>query len=361
MGSLPKVQWLYNVTLLGFLSGLAVTYRLWIAESEIPAFSLFPAIPSVVSTILSSVLAISLIVQLFFKRWLLFPLLSVGTVVALCLLDVNRFQPWVYFYTVLLLIFSLFPFQYYRFKSWEPIIQAVKWVLILLLIWSGLNKLNMHYFEQVAEYTVSGLSPLLGVSESTLKYLAWPVPVIQIVSVLFLFVGKLKRIGLVALAITQLVAVVLINGLNGWNLAVAPWNITVVALLIIGFSSPHRGITLYSFKRFAFVKVLLITVGSLPLFQSVISVPPLNFSLYSGKGLYGFVYIEKSDQLEIAVPKEAVIDVGTMYMVDLVRWSDQVYHLPLYSSEQNFELLEKYFVANYPKQKVFLKISGLEE
>ncbi len=360
MGSLPKVQWLYNVTLLGFLSGLAVTYRLWMAESEIPAFSLFPAIPGVVSTILSTVLVVSLIVQLFFKRWLLFPILSIVTTVFLCLLDVNRFQPWVYFYVVLLLIFSLFPFQYYRFKSWEPIIQSVKWVLILLLIWSGFNKLNMHYFEEVAEYTVSGLAPIFGISASSLKYLAWPVPVIQIVGVLFLFIGQLKRIGLVALVVTQLFAVVLINGVNGWNMAIAPWNLTVIALLIIGFSSAHRGVTLYTFKRLPFLKVLLFSVGTLPFFQSIISISPLNFSLYSGKALYGFVYIEKNNLQKIDLPEEAVIDVGTFYMVDLVRWSDQVYHLPLYPSERNFELLEKYFAANYPKQKVFLQISRME-
>lgn len=361
MGNLSTVKWIYNTILFGLLAGLVVTYKLWIPNPPIPAHSPWLDTPDFLDWILVLVLVGSLIVQIFYKQWFLFPILSMLTMMGLCILDLNRFQPWIYFYFLSMLILSSYSIRYYRFKNWDPIIKAFRWILIILLLWGGINKLNQNYFSYVSDFALSGVSYKLGLEGNSLGWIAWPVPFIQIFGALALIFRKMRLWALLFLIVNQAFAVLLINIVNNWNLAVAPWNLAVIALLLICFKKPYSAKELLWFKHNLFLKVILFSVGTLPLFQVLFELPnSLPFSLYSGKASYAFVYIESSPKIQLNLPEAAVIDLGNYTMVDLARWSDYEYHLPLYSSQANFNRVEQYFKKEYPDRTVFVKVTNYD-
>ena len=361
MGNLSTVKWIYNTIIIGLLAGLAVTYKLWIPNTPIPAHSPWLDVPNFLEWILVLVLVGSLIVQFFYKQWLLFPILSMLSMVFLCVLNLNRFQPWVYFYLISMLVLSSYSIRYYRFKDWDPVIKAFRWLLIILMLWGGINKLNQNYFTYVSDFALSGVAYNLELASSSLSWIAWPVPFIQILGALALMFRKTRLWGLLLLVINQAFAVLLINIVNHWNLAVAPWNFTVIALLLFCFKKPYDAKEMLWFKHNVFFKILLFSVGTLPLFQAILELPAsLPFSLYSGKASYAFVYIENNTEVNLNLPEVALVDLGNYTMIDLARWSDHEYHLPLYSSEANFKNVEQYFKNKYPQSDVFVKVTKYE-
>ncbi|MFC5271119.1 hypothetical protein [Adhaeribacter terreus] len=93
-----------------FLIGMLLSFNLWRSDRLFPvapALDLFPKIPSPLDLILPGLLLLALAVNCFSRKKIINHL-ALLLVFLLAIQDQNRWQPWVYIYTLCQLPFSFF-------------------------------------------------------------------------------------------------------------------------------------------------------------------------------------------------------------------------------------------------------------
>ncbi|GAB4497825.1 MAG: hypothetical protein OHK0019_32140 [Saprospiraceae bacterium] len=223
---------------LGLLGGVLLSWPLWNEAAR----ELFPALPVWGEAVAppsnweraqpfsgwdSWVKAVGLIILListliFTKRKPFLVLLNIW-LLGLCAFDLNRLQPWVWFY---LLVFSVIVFG--KKENEKAKVNALRWLLAGVYFWSGFNKLTPYFAEDnfawfceafdftkpfsrfpalgyaVAFFEMSFAAGLLW--EKTRPYFRWLVIGFHIVIIFFLI--KLD-----------------------WNRVVIPWNLAMAGMV----------------------------------------------------------------------------------------------------------------------------------
>lgn len=358
MGNLIRVKWIYNFLLLGLLGCIAISFNLWMPHSPIPAYLALPfEIPAEIQWIGLVLFLGGIAFSLLMKRWILVPMISLLGLIILIVSDLNRLQPWIYFSLIVWIPLWWYPIHYYKFKSWDSVLNALRWILILVVLWSGINKLNVYYFGYVSAYLTDGLSSLFGLKPGSLRFLAWGAPVLQILSSLLLLLPRFRTLALVALTGIQLFGVLLISAVNQWNFAIIPWNIAVLGMFWLCFYRINNRWNDFSIRKKPILQLLVLAVAILPALGKIVPIPPaLTFHLYSGQYTYGLVYVERANGPLIPnIPDDALVDVGSYWIIDLAYWSDDAYHLPLYPHLDNYQQISDSIQRQHPNKDVFLK------
>lgn len=142
---------------LGLLGGVLLSWPLWNEASR----SLFPTLPVLGEAVAplsnweraqplsgwdswgKSLGLIGLLIFTFaFPGKKLLPTLLSVALLCLCILDLNRLQPWVWFY---LLVFSVIIFG--KKEDENAKVNALRWLLAGVYFWSGFNKLTPYFAE----------------------------------------------------------------------------------------------------------------------------------------------------------------------------------------------------------------------
>ncbi|MAX81386.1 MAG: hypothetical protein CL843_14590 [Crocinitomicaceae bacterium] len=359
MGNLLRIKLSYNLLILGIITSLVLTLKLWIPPQEIPAFGILPQFPNAVNYTLVGLFLLCLIVLLIYKKWFVFPVLGLLLFIFLVLQDINRFQPWVYHYSLLWIPFLLYPVHYYKFKPWEPVLNFQRLLLMGIFLWSGIQKLNAAYFEGISAYLTSGLETSLGVPHESLQFLAWIAPFLQIIGAIGLLTPTLRNWGILLLTIIQLMGILLIAVLNKWNYVIIPWNLVIVGFLWLLFYNTKERWNDFSLGKMVGLKLVLTVVLLMPLVGKFTKLPyPVQFKLYSEFLEDSHLYLLKEDNDFSQFPSKAVRSVGSYEVINLQYWASEVYNAPLYQSNLNYEIIETEVSKIYPNTKVFLTISS---
>ena len=227
-----------SIVAIGFLSGVWMSWPLW---NETARFW-FPTLPvwgeAVAPPILGSFVhfagpigLITLLALTFLfpeKKWLLG--LSPIWLIGLCAFDLNRLQPWAWFY---LLVFVVVFFE--KKENEISTANALKWLLAGVYFWSGFNKLTPYFAEDNFAWFCEAFSftkpfnhyPTLGYTialfemsfaaglllKKTRPFFRWIV--IGFHSVIILFLLKLN-----------------------WNWVVIPWNVAMAGMVWVLNSTP---------------------------------------------------------------------------------------------------------------------------
>lgn len=232
-----------GIATLGLLAGVLLSWPLWndLVRQSFPRLPLFGGAQinndaggvAFWSVFIQPYLTIALILSagvFFQKKWLL--ALLIGWLLWLCCLDLNRLQPWVWFY---LLIFAVVFLE--KKENDTSTVNTLRWLLAGVYFWSGFNKITPYFAEDnfswfcdafaitkpFGQYPALGY--LLACAEMTfavgllwkkmLPYYRWVV--IGFHGVIILFLLKLE-----------------------WNPVVIPWNMTMAATVWVLNPTPEN-------------------------------------------------------------------------------------------------------------------------
>ncbi len=360
-------SWPVKLCALGLIVGMTFSAPLWLNFGRtLPVCALFPLGQLALLTPLLSIVtvfsAFSLVLVGVNRLAAGLLLLSMS---ALVLMDLNRLQPWVYEYCLIILLFTIADSSpEYKEKRF----QYLGLIIMAIYLFSGLEKLNWRFLTGIGPW-LGGFSPspalcLSGdqnaVSVSLLMCLG------EIFMALLLVFRRTRFLGICGCMFMHLTILAMLGpqGLN-INAVVWPWNIfqmllmagcfmelqnSGLAFLRLDFSRNRKASSLV-----VFAGVLLPVLG---LFQ--LADPYPSFSFYSGDVPRGRL-IFKAATLQKLPPQLQRIcrydRVNALCFLDFADWALIETTAPAYPSKFCLLSMAKAFVATYQPDCLVLRIS----
>jgi DoxX len=349
-----KLRLIRMITCVAFLIGILGSYKLWLTYRVFPLAPLVEGLsaPEVVHNLILLVLAASLLLLIFrLNAWVTLAFFLVLTLALV--LDQNRLQPWVYFYSLILVFF------YHPKNQPDPafVLNAIRIILICMYLWSGLHKLNVSFlsieFPQLVQDFFDGKYPSVF---KLSKILAILVPLIEIIAGMLLIFPKRRLAGLVLAVCTHLFVLLLLSGIRH-NPIVLPWNIALILLGYLVFFKNDTPINLSRWKNLA----LVFLVGIMPIFNLVNAWGDyLSWSLYSAKNKLFYVAIAEKHWKQFKYIEPALIsqgDASNPYIIDVNKWSFQELNVPVNPEYRVFRGISKHFCqSDFLENELFFMV-----
>jgi hypothetical protein len=259
-----KTDWPIRIVVATWLIQVVMTYPAWIGGCFIDEFIFtwyHPIIIPSVSLLFVAAL-VALVVFENFRKLIYFLILLLLSVLFIC--NPHLLQPWQYTHALILgaLVFN----------------NRLFLTIILggLYFWSGLNKLNPWFYDEVFCWFFSPFSNQLPI---TLSYI---IPFLEMLSgVLLLFSGMQKSAAFFCIIKHGLIATLLSPLFLNWNGVVIPWNICLALLLFLIYYQPNP--QLIAIRKTYITYFAIVGIWLAPAFWYVYWWPtPLSFHLYSG-------------------------------------------------------------------------------
>ncbi len=242
-----RLDWLHTLTVLGLLSGILLTLPQWSAIRSYPLVPVIPhfSLPNEVHLVLLLLLVTSFSGALLSKRFrTLGTSIGVLSLVVLSLLDITRFQPWIFHYLAILLLFS------YCIRSTftnNQLLDAARIVVGGIYFWSGVQKINAYFMMAIFPWFTS---PVWEIAPTILLSFFFSlgilVPFLEAAFGLGLFTKKFRTLSIISSTAMILLVLYSLGPLgHNWNSSVWPWNIAIFLTVIALFYN-----TSFSFKGF---------------------------------------------------------------------------------------------------------------
>lgn len=337
--------WTRRVLLAGTFFGMLASYRLWLTNRRFPLVSIvegFPVLEPPWDAVFFGLLLALLAAALWFPRWAI--AIFLGGAFVLVLADQTRLQPWFYLYAVMLVL-TTFPDR--------VALAANRIVLSAVYVWSGLQKLNSSFFEEVVPwFAAPAVRSLPEAAAEAAEYAIAAAPLIEVFIGTAVWLGPLRRYA-VATAVLMHAGVLLVLGPLGhdYNHVVWPWNLTMPLLVYFLFSAPPARRTWSNLRqsKAAFAAVLLI-VG-LPVFGLFgLWDSSMSFRLYSGNTTRCDLLVSASlaRRLPAWLRKYVVTPAGRPRQVDILSWALGEVGVPPLIEPRSFRALGRY-VARFAR------------
>lgn len=227
-----RTAWLRAVLLFATLSGLIASTPLWFNARIYPLTpiaSWFPILPAPWDKCLFGMMLAALVVAGWLYRQAVIAFL-VLSLFAYCQ-DQNRGQPWLYMYWVMLLL-TLFPAP-------TPI-TACRLAMAAVYLWSGVQKCNARFFKVAPAAFISPAQNwhLPAIIIRLLEACVAASPFVEIAIALALWIPGTRRPAIVTVALLHLGALLFLGPLaRNYNAVVWPWNLAMIALIWVLFST----------------------------------------------------------------------------------------------------------------------------
>ncbi len=254
----PRVAALRVTLLSAALFGMLASVKLWLTARTFPLLPVggwFPSLPSPLDKVFFAVLLLALVLAVRFYRPAILLFLVGG--LFLYLGDQNRGQPWFYLYWVLLLL-TLLPDA--------TALAACRLVVSAVYVWAGLQKCNGGFYSLVVPYMIEPAAnwfPSGGVTMVT--WLISATPAVEIFIGVALWIPALRRVAMGTTVAVHLAAMLLLGPLgHRYNLIVWPWNLAMIALVLVLFPPVRWRETLATVRRSVSAAVVTGLVCLLP-------------------------------------------------------------------------------------------------
>jgi uncharacterized membrane protein YphA (DoxX/SURF4 family) len=228
----PRARWLRIVLLGATLLGMLSCVPLWLSTREyplVPVTPWWPAAPPLYGPWLFGITLLSLVAA----AWLFRPAIVFFLLSALYLYgcDQNRGQPWIYMYWIMLLL-NLLPER--------TALAACRVVLSLVYLWAGIQKLNGTFFRVMPAWFVQPAIDwgLPHAAVSVLHAIVSSTPLLEILIGAGLWFYQTRGPAIVTAIVLHVASLVLLGPLgHNINIVVWPWNIAMIALVIVLFGA----------------------------------------------------------------------------------------------------------------------------
>ena len=299
-----------NITLVFTLIALGMSYKIWMGNEFVPRFPIHPnlAITDNVSAIQFGVLILGGLWMVFSrpKKGFLSILLLVG--MAASISDWNKVQPYFVMYFLFILLYIISKDK----KDLWPYILALSGIYL----WSGINKLNVFYYEDIVYDLASSFSN--GSFKTIVIYLGKSVPFIEIFLAIALIFKKTQKLAsILAIGLHLGILVLLIN--MNHNTIVWPWNVCMILIHFLIYKS------VLHYRSYSFAGAVAATCFILMPIIGLISSTRfayVSWDVYSGKIPYGSIYYDKREINHLSSEiKSHLINDGPMRKLHLISYS----------------------------------------
>jgi uncharacterized membrane protein YphA (DoxX/SURF4 family) len=289
----PRVRLLRLILLGATFSGMLCCIPLWLNTREYPLVPLLPSwliLPSSYGPLLLGLVLASLVAAIWFFRPAVLFFLMASLYLYGC--DQNREQPWFYMYWVMLLL-NLLP---------EPTaLAACRVAFSFVYFWAGIQKLNGAFFHNIPAWFIQpGVDwGLPNAMIMVIEICVLLTPFLEIFIAAGLWFGKTRPFA-ITIAIMLHVAALLFLGPIGRdiNRIIWPWNIAMIALLIVLFVNHERGSPVQTLRelRRSWSSLVVIGIYALLPILSLFGLwdSYLSFALYSFNLARAEVYVSQS-------------------------------------------------------------------
>lgn len=323
---------------------LCVTVGLWLPSRLYPlapVFSWLPALPAAANPLLLGSLILAVVAFGISNHraagivFLVIAAISIG-------LDLNRLQPWMYQFVLLMGVCLLIPNRQ-KASYW-------RWIFGAGYIWSGLLKLNPFFLSQGIGWLLSPFIVLHPDATFT-QWIGMTVAFSEVaVGCALLFRSTAKWGALVGMAMHVLILIAIGPFGLHWNSAVWPWNIFMIVALGILVLSRAELLPLWPMLRRGYGLSLLVLVGALP----ALSVFGL-WDTYLSSGLYtgntDQATIILSNESIALLPQQVMVQTGVVpgqgHMINLLQWSLDDTNAPSYPQEWTYVSVLREFCLGY--------------
>ena len=351
------------VTVTGLLSSFLLCIPLWTHVRIFPRAPVFEGltVSPILETLLFIMLLCTLTAVLFNLKLQRGVFLSIFIVVLLGVLDQMRFQPWVYFYFAFLLLIGLSMGKWSTKAKQEEILNTARLMIGSIYFFSGLQKLNPAFFNEIYPWMVE---PIITLFPPSVQFFAlslgYFVPILEIGIGLCLLIPKYRIVGIFG-SLAMLAFVLFTIGPLGhnWNSVVWPWNIAIVLMVVILF---HHTKTcsvkeIISTKNQILKKGVIVVFVILPFFSFLglwDSYP--SWSLYSGNITHAVVEVESSSGAILPPTAQLYLQADTVGDMELniLAWANDEINVPIYPETRVFKRIVSDLCANANEKNAYI-------
>ncbi len=321
--------------ILGLLAGFALSPKLWLSSRFYPltpVWSFLRPLHSPGDYVVFFALVTLLIVLIVAPRreilMVVFALLTLLT-----LQDQSRWQPWFYQYVFMLLAITLAGSD-----RQAAALNTCCLIVAATYLWSGLAKLNPNFINGIfPSFVEPFIARMPAPEQSLVHYLALVAPFLECAAGVGLLIRRFRPVALFC-AITMHVLVLLALGPlgRGFNVVVWPWNLTMIAFLLILFFRRTEEPALRDIiwgRGFAFQKVALILFGIMPALSLFhLWDDYLSLALYTGNTNSGVIYLSDDafEQLPDKIEDYVYEEGPNVSSLDINHWSFGEMSVPAY-------------------------------
>lgn len=264
--------------------------------------------------------------------------------------DAMRFQPWFYLH---LLMISILSFE--RKLSTKIVLLSLQIIVIAIYFWGGFNKLNTAFAWEVFPWLMEpfgidnlfflGYDNLNSVPLPAVNYIAYLIPLVEILTAIFLCIPRFRIVGIALCVLTHLFSLYVIGPFgHNWNKVVWPWNIQMPILCFVLFYKNRQEDFLQEFgavfksKLGAVLSFLFLGIPVLSFFGKWDK--GMAFHLYSGNASQMEFYFEgfQEQLVESSFAPFLSLDTSTMTSYMKVRhWANDQLDAPMYGTTRHFK------------------------
>jgi uncharacterized membrane protein YphA (DoxX/SURF4 family) len=331
---------------------MLLCYKLWLGERLFPLTPVANFLPVLnhpfdyilfgTTIILLICISLSRNPQKFIIAFLIF-------VFALASLDQNRWQPWLYQYTLMLFVVSSFSFRCDNIKHQNAIITIFKLMIGAIYFWSGLQKLNPNFLGDTFPWLMEPITNHLGTNSiNHFKTLGQAFPLIEIGAGIALFITPIRKFAVCLILLMHLFILFVVGPFgHNYNPVIWPWNIAMIIFVVILFYNKEDfnfGL-IRSMFHYHSLKIVTILFVLMPLFNFFnLWDSYLSHNLYSGNSSNGVIYV--SDSVKIKLPdalRPYAIGQLNQNQITIKYWCMEELGVPAYPEKRNFEAITKTF------------------
>lgn len=322
--------------------GIGLSYDLWLSDARYfpltPLFDFFPFINPPFDYMLLYITILLIAVGFVYPFNFLLNLSLFILLLFLAFLDINRFQPWVYQYLLMLMIFS----SSVKRKTPAEFIPAFQLLICAIFFWSGIFKFNPFYFSEVSPW----FAKPFGESQIVLG-IGLILPALELFTAVGLLVKRSRKIALFTALFIHLFYLLTTGPLgNNFNTVLWPWNFGMLLFVLFLFTGEHLYFSkdLKGFFHLNITKAILVFAWIIPMLNLFNLWPAYtSFNIYSGNTNNGILYI--SDHTKSMIPEE-ISKVVRNNALNIKEWSMEEMNVPALPEKKVF-LSARNFILNY--------------
>ncbi len=339
-GPASRIYFAKQVTILGFISGILLTFPLWVSVRVFPLVPVMNGFSSFLTPLgsFTPVILVSLLAFAFISSRPRYALLGAAAFTALLVCaDVTRLHPWVYQYAVMLLVLGLFSFRIEDTKGQLVTTTILRFIVVIIYTWSGLQKINILFFSKVFPWMVAPVADLLPSAMHPLVFaFGFLVPLIEIGIGVGLIFARSRRAALL-LAGCMCVFVLSVLGPLGhdYNSSVWPWNVALLLLAVILFAGTKEvsAREMFRLRRSITYALVMLFFGILPALSCWNAWDSyLSWSMYSGTTNDATLVISRDalSRMPTRITSYAQEGGSGWYMLPIASWAMGELNVPPY-------------------------------
>ncbi len=337
----------------GLIFSMIISWRLWVSTDRefplVPMLPNIPVLPSPFDMILFGSFLLCCSFLMLYKKSRVWIALTFVLGIALLILDQTRLQPWFFQFMLFLFVLLSYNWRVDDSKNYTVIFTTIKIIICLTYFWSGINKMNSHFYSEVWPWLIQPFESFCTPEQCNylLKFGTF-VPFIECLMGLGLLFTFSKKIALPLVISMHIGLLILIGPLvHNYNPVIWGWNLSMIFILYFLFAgeakSKYYQINyLFQLKAFYPVLFLVAIMPAFSLFNKWDSY--ISGNLYSGNTSQGVIYMNNKAKSKLPYyiqyfSKEESVDRHKLVIKD---WALHELRVPGYPEKRVFEAVQQH-------------------